>query len=101
MAKDYKNIGNVYQDLGSCYRALEYHKKALEINTEIIDKSEMAKDLYNISFPLYSMGKKEEALKHLFTAKAVLLDFEKETGYSHPFLKNVEDRISYLERDKK
>jgi len=47
------------------------------------------------------MNKKETALEHLSTAKTILLDFQKETGYSHPFLEYVENRISYLNQDKK
>jgi hypothetical protein len=47
------------------------------------------------------MNKKEEALEHLSTAKTILLDFQKETGYSHPLLKNIEDRLTELKQDNK
>jgi len=47
------------------------------------------------------MNKKEKALEHLNIAKTILLDFQKETGYSHPLLKDVENRISSIEQDKK
>ena len=44
--------------------------------------------------------RKEDALEHLSIAKTILLDFEKETGYSHPLLKDVENRILELEQVK-
>ena len=81
--------------------SLEYHNKALEINTEQNNRVRMAKDYYSLNFPLYRMNRKEEALDHLSIAKTILLDFHKETGYSHPLLKDVEDRLAELKQDKK
>ena len=80
---------------------MEYYNKALEINTQLNNRVEIARDHYQMSFPLYNINKKDEALEHLSTARTILLDFQKETGYSHPLLKDVENRISYLKQDKK
>jgi tetratricopeptide (TPR) repeat protein len=101
LAGDYNNIGNVYRNIGDYEQALEYYNKALEIDTDLNDRVGLAKDNYNMSFPLYRMNKKKETIEHLSIAKTILLDFKKETGYSHPLLKDIEDRMSSLNQDKK
>jgi len=102
LAKDYGNIGLVYHKMGNLQQTLEYHNKALAIHTELNDKVGLAGDHYNLSFPLYAKnGKREEALQHLNIAKTILLDFQNETGYSHPLLKDVENRISFIQKEKK
>jgi tetratricopeptide (TPR) repeat protein len=99
MAEDYRNTGLVYYDMRDYPQALEYHKKALEINSELNYEMDIAKNHYNLSFPLDKMNKKKEALKHLHIAKTMLLEFEKRTGYLDPLLKDVEDRILYIEQN--
>jgi tetratricopeptide (TPR) repeat protein len=101
LADDYKNIGITYSHMGNYPQALEYYKKALAIHMELNDRIDIAANYYNMGFPLYQMNKKEEALQQLNIAKTILLDFQKETGYSHPLLQNVEVGISYLKQDKK
>ncbi len=100
MADDCMGIGIAYNETGNYEQALKYHNKALEIHIELNNKVELTKDHYSISFPLYRMNKKDEALDHLSIAKTILLDFQKETGYSHPLLKGVEDRLTELKQDK-
>ena len=101
LSSNNKDIGVVYWNMGNYEQALEYHNKALAIDTELNDRVALAKDYYNLSFPLYAINeKRKEALQHLSNAKTILLDFEKETGYSHPLLKDIEDRISYLNQNK-
>ena len=87
--------------MGQYEQALGYYDKSLEIDTELNNRVEMAKDHYGMSFSLHNMNQKKEALQNLTTAKTILLDFQKETGYSHPLLKVVESRISKLEQDNK
>jgi tetratricopeptide (TPR) repeat protein len=102
LAGGYRNIGVAYSDMGNYEQALQYHNKALAIDTDLNDRVKMARDHYNLSFPLYAKNeKREEALQHLNIAKTILLDFQKETGYSHPLLKDVEDRISFIDKEKK
>ncbi len=101
LTRNYGNIGIIYTEMGNHAQALDYHEKSLDIDTDLNNRVELARDHYNVSFPLYKMNKKEEVLEHLSTAKTILLDFEKETRYSHPLLKDVEDRITELKQDKK
>jgi tetratricopeptide (TPR) repeat protein len=101
LAEDYRCIGIAYYDMGNNEQALTYYYKALEIDTELNNRVGLAKDHYILSFPLYMLKKKKQALEHLFTAKTILLDFQKETGYSHPLLKDVEDGILKIEQDKR
>jgi len=99
LAAYYRNLGNIYYDKGEFEQALDYHEQALVIYKEINDKARMAKEYYNMSFPLYAKNKESnEALQHLNIAKTILLDSQKQTGYSHPLLKEVEDRISFIEQ---
>ncbi len=100
LTRAYRNIGRVYYNMGEYEQALEYYNKAVEIDTDLNNRVRMAKDYHSLNFPLYRMNKKEEALDYLSIAKTILLDFHKETGYSHPLLKDVEDRISSLNQDK-
>lgn len=53
-----------------------------------------------MSFTLYRMNKKKQALKHLSIARTILSEFEKDTEYRHPLLKDVEDRISSFDQNK-
>ena len=95
LAKDHSNIGNVLRDIGELQEARESHSKALKIHEELDDKMGMANDYYNISFVL-SKTSKEEALKSLYNALTILQEFEKENGYRHPLMENVNSRISDL-----
>jgi hypothetical protein len=45
------------------------------------------------------MNRKKEALKHLHIEKTILLEFEPGTGYRNPILKDVVDRILYIEQN--
>jgi len=99
MALCYWGIARIFREMNKNNYALEYYNKALEINTDLNDRVQIAGNHYNMSFILYDMNKKEEALEHLSTAKTILLDFQKETGYSHPLLKDVEDRISFIDKE--
>ncbi|MGN6614430.1 MAG: tetratricopeptide repeat protein [Candidatus Nitrosocosmicus sp.] len=64
----------MYTNMGNYKQALDYYNKALKINTKLNDRVILAKDHFNMSFPLYSMNKKKQALEHLYTAKTILLD---------------------------
>ncbi len=99
MAGDYTNIGVVYDNMGEYPQALEYYNKALEIDKDLNDRVRLARDNYNISFPFYKMNKKKEALESLSIVKILLLELEKETGYRHPLIKNIEDRISLIDHN--
>jgi tetratricopeptide (TPR) repeat protein len=99
LADTYNNIGEVYNKKDCHKQALEFYDKGMEIYKQLNNKVEIARNHYQMSFPLYHMNKKDEALEHLSTAKTILLDFEKETGFSHPLLKKVENRLTELERD--
>jgi hypothetical protein len=44
------------------------------------------------------MKENKEAIEPLNIAKTILLEFEKGTGYRNPLLKDVEDRIFYVEQ---
>ncbi|MGN6709160.1 MAG: hypothetical protein ACTHKF_07425 [Candidatus Nitrosocosmicus sp.] len=45
--------------MGNYKQALDYYNKALKINTKLNDRVILAKDYFNMSFPLYSMNKKK------------------------------------------
>jgi tetratricopeptide (TPR) repeat protein len=87
--------------MGNYKQALDYYNKALKINTKLNDRVILAKDHFNMSFPLYSMNKKKQALEHLYTAKTILFDLQNEYEYSYPLSKDVENRLSELEQSEK
>ena len=95
MAKDHANIGVVLRDMGMYQEALDSHHKALKIHEELNDRVEMANDYYNISFVL-SKTSNDEALKSLHKARTILQEFERENNYRHPFMDDVNSRISDL-----
>jgi tetratricopeptide (TPR) repeat protein len=95
MAGDYANIGVVLDDMGKLQDALENHNKALKIHEELNDRVGIAKDYYNISFVL-SKTNKDEASNCLYNALSILQEFERENGYHHPLMDEVNSRISYL-----
>ena len=95
LARDYNNIGLVYDEMGNYPQALEYYNKALEIRTELNDRVGIARTNYNMSFLLLNMNEKNQALDHLSIAKNVLFDL-KNQGYAHPLLKDIEQRISFI-----
>jgi len=98
LAKEYRNIGSAYHKMGDHAKALEYYNQALEIHKQLNDRVGLAGDNYNMSFPLLNMDKKEMALERLYASKKILVDFEKETGYSYPLLKDVERRKDFVYR---
>jgi len=62
----------------------------MKIHEELNDRLEMAKDYHDISLVL-SKTRKDEALKFLYNALAILQEFERENGY-----RQVNNRISDL-----
>jgi hypothetical protein len=60
----------------------------LKIVRKLNDRVALAEEYYNISFVL-SRTNKDEALKSLYTALTIVDEFERENGYSHPFMERV------------
>ena len=95
MARDYADIGNVLDDMGKSQEALESLNMALKIHEELNDRVGMARDYFNMSFVLPKTSK-DEALKALDKAVAILQKLETENNYRHPLMEKVDIRISDL-----
>ena len=92
----YHNMGRLYHDMKDYHKALEHFEESLQIEKKLHNISEVARNYYEMSLPLYAIDKKKDALESLYTAREQLIKFEKNTGYRHPLLKDVVDRISFI-----
>ena len=92
LGRDYSNIGIVLRLKDKNQEALHSHNKALKIHEELQDRAGMATDYYNISAVL-SKTNKDEALKSLCNALAIIQEFERENNYHHPFMEKINNRI--------
>jgi hypothetical protein len=82
--------------MGKHEQALDHHYKALEMRKEMQYNAGIAREYYYISFVFSSKQQKNEALESLIAAKSILEEFERQTGYRHPMLGQVQERISSL-----
>jgi tetratricopeptide (TPR) repeat protein len=93
MAVGYGNIGLVLRYMGNLKEALDYLKKAIAIHEQLNDKVRMAVDYAGIASALNGMGNQKEAVESVSRALAILQEFEKKTGYHHPFIEQLQDLI--------
>jgi tetratricopeptide (TPR) repeat protein len=93
----YSRLGRTYEAIGEHEQALDHHYKALEMRKEMGYKAGIAREYYYISFVLYNKQQKNEALESLVLAKGILEEFDRQTGYRHPMLGEVQERIYYLQ----
>ena len=96
----YSGLGLTYQALGEHQQALDHHSKALERQERLKDDVGIAREYYNISFVFSARYKKKKALEYLSLSKSILEEFERHTGYHHPILDQVQEKISYLQNIK-
>ena len=96
----WSGLGLSYEALGKHQEALTYHKKALQMREEMQSKAGIAREYYYISFVFANTQQKKKALSSLRDAKLILEEFERHTGYRHPMLGQVQERISSLQRVK-
>ena len=90
-------LGRTYEAMDKHEQALDHHTKALEMRREMGYKVGIAMEYYYISFVLSNKRQNNEALNSLKDALSILVDFEIQTGYPHPLLLQVQDRISSLQ----
>ena len=45
------------------------------------------------------MNEGSKALEHLGLGQNILIEFRKDTGYSHPTLKDIEERIALIKQE--
>ncbi len=96
MSYCHSGLGLTYEALSQYPQALDHHDKALELRKKMKDNVGIARQYYNISFVFSKMYKKKKALEYLSDSKSMLEKFERQTGYRHPILDQVQERISYL-----
>ena len=96
MARDYANMGAVYQDKGQLDESLQYHKKALEIHEELEDRVNLVGIYCNIGYVYIAKNDNKEATLAANSALTIVQEFEKETGYRHQHRKRVETLVSRL-----
>ena len=56
----------------------------------------MAGDYSNIGNVCYDLDNFPEALRYQLTAKTIMLNFVNDTGFNHPLLNRVKDRIAQI-----
>jgi tetratricopeptide (TPR) repeat protein len=93
----FSRLGRTYEAMGDHEQALEHHYKALEMRKEMGYKAGIAREYYYISFVLYNKRQENEAIESLMLAKCILEEFNRQTGYRHPMLGQVLERITFLQ----
>ena len=96
MSYCHSGLGLTYEAQSQYAQALDHHGKALELRKKMKDNVGIARQYYNISFVFSKMYKKKKALEYLSDSKSMLEKFERQTGYRHPVLDQVQERIKYL-----
>ncbi|MCA9828271.1 MAG: tetratricopeptide repeat protein, partial [Nitrosopumilus sp.] len=81
-----RNMGR-YQD------ALDSHNRALEIDTQLGDIIGLAYDHNNIGLVLKNMNRIDEAEISYNKGLDILKEFEKNTGYHHPFYETLKRNL--------
>jgi tetratricopeptide (TPR) repeat protein len=86
-------LGRTYEAMGKHDEALNHHTKAREMRNQMQDKVGIAREYYYIGLVLSSKQQSKEALESLKAAKSILEEFERQTGYRHPMLGQIQERI--------
>ena len=64
LARDYGNIGSMYDDMDKYEQVLQYYNKALDIDTELNDRVGLALGYWRIASAFEKINKNKDALEY-------------------------------------